>query len=81
MLYAQKMWSFLLPQLLAGEAAAAPAGGAGGAGGARGAQGARAPFLLAFAALLPLVPASLYLSDLRKVRAAGEPAGLADGSA
>lgn len=55
MLYAQKLWSFLLPKLLAGEEAA-PAGPA------------REPFLLVFAALLPLVPASLYLSDLRKVR-------------
>lgn len=53
MLYAQKLWSFLLPKLLAGEEGAAGAG--------------REPFLLAFAALLPLVPASLYLSDLRKL--------------
>lgn len=53
MLYAQKLWSFLLPKLLAGEEGASGA--------------AREPYLLAFAALLPLVPASLYLSDLRKV--------------
>lgn len=53
MLYAQKLWSFLLPKLLAGEESSTGAG--------------REPYLLAFAALLPLVPASLYLSDLRKV--------------
>ncbi|EJT48863.1 hypothetical protein A1Q1_02122 [Trichosporon asahii var. asahii CBS 2479] len=52
-LIVKKLWSFLLPKLLAGEEGASGA--------------AREPYLLAFAALLPLVPASLYLSDLRKL--------------
>lgn len=48
LLHAQKLWSFLLPLLLEGDIAAAGR--------------ARLPYLVAFASLLPLIPASMLLS-------------------
>ncbi|KAK8849457.1 hypothetical protein IAR55_004790 [Kwoniella newhampshirensis] len=50
LLYAQKLWNFVLPKLIEGD---------------KDAQGkGRIVYLVAFASLLPLVPASLCLSDL-----------------
>lgn len=54
LLYAQKLWSFMLPKVIAGDKETEPM--------------VQNPYLVAFASLLPLVPASLYLSDLATVR-------------
>lgn len=53
LLWAQRLWNFLLPKLVAGENGADAA--------------ARHPYLVAFASLLPLVPSSLLLADLPTV--------------
>jgi DNA repair/transcription protein MET18/MMS19 len=53
LLYAQKLWSFLLPKLIEGDKDAEGKG--------------RQTYLVAFASLLPLVPASICLSDLPTV--------------
>ncbi|WVQ79530.1 hypothetical protein IAT38_001629 [Cryptococcus sp. DSM 104549] len=50
LLNAQKLWNFVLPQLIAGDKEASGKG--------------RIVYLVAFASLLPLVPASLCISDL-----------------
>ena len=56
LLYAQKMWNHVLPRLIEGDADS------------KGRE--RLPYLVAFSSLLPLVPASLCLSDLPTVRIA-----------
>lgn len=53
LLWAQRLWNFLLPKLTAGEKGADST--------------ARKPYLVAFASLLPLVPSALLLSDLPTV--------------
>jgi DNA repair/transcription protein MET18/MMS19 len=53
LLHAQKLWNFLLPKLIEGD---------------KDTEGKRRDvYLVAFASLLPLVPSSLFLSDLPTV--------------
>ncbi|WWD04098.1 hypothetical protein V865_002163 [Kwoniella europaea PYCC6329] len=53
LLYAQKMWNLVLPKLIEGDKEATGTG--------------RLVYLVAFASLLPLVPASLCLADLNTI--------------
>ncbi|ORX37979.1 Dos2-interacting transcription regulator of RNA-Pol-II-domain-containing protein [Kockovaella imperatae] len=53
LLHAQKLWNYLLPRLIEGD---------------QDAKGRdRLPYLVAISSLLPLVPASLYLSDFPRI--------------
>lgn len=71
LLHAQKLWNFVLPQLIAGdkEAQTVARGIGSGSGAAR-----TDVYLVAFASLLPLVPATLFLSDLPTVSTIGDQA-------
>ncbi|WVW86641.1 hypothetical protein I302_108694 [Kwoniella bestiolae CBS 10118] len=53
LLFAQKLWNFVLPKLIEGDKEATGTG--------------RLVYLVAFASLLPLVPASLCLADLNTI--------------
>ncbi|WWC65616.1 uncharacterized protein I303_108236 [Kwoniella dejecticola CBS 10117] len=53
LLFAQKLWNFVLPRLIEGDKDASGTG--------------RLVYLVAFASLLPLVPASLCLADLNTI--------------
>ncbi|WRT69441.1 uncharacterized protein IL334_006427 [Kwoniella shivajii] len=53
LLYAQKLWNYVLPKLIDGDKEASGKG--------------RLVYLVAFASLLPLVPASLCLADLNTI--------------
>lgn len=53
LLFAQKMWNHCLPQLIEGDKEASGRD--------------RLPYLVAFSSLLPLIPASICLSDLPTV--------------